>query len=93
MRGAFLTSWGLSPEVYLGTGALMGLGADATRVLAYYNEGLTGFINLQTILILILIAFGGSLLGRTIVGKTKKNVFSKIIFIALTLAGLRLLFG
>lgn len=35
LRGAFLTSWNLGKNVYLGTGAVMGLGADFVRVVVY----------------------------------------------------------
>ncbi|SRR5260221_1241030 len=92
VRGAFLTSWNLSPEVYLGTGALMGLGADTARVGVYLKDGLLQF-NARLFLILALAALTGTLIGRFLVKRTKANAFTKIVFLALVLAGARLLFS
>lgn len=92
MRGAFLTSWSLSPEVYLGTGALMGLGADASRVVAYWNSGLLTGLTGELFILLILVALLGTVLGKILVTRTKEKTFGKVVFAALLLAGLRLLF-
>ena len=92
IRGALLTSWGLSPQVYLGTGAIVGLGADLTRVIVYVNSGLASFIDNRTVLILTSVALLGTFIGRTMVIKTSKVLFSKIIFVALIIAGVRMLF-
>jgi len=92
MRGAFLTAWNLAPEVYLGTGALMGLGADAARVAVYYKGGMLSFLGNQTVIILLVIALIGTTIGKILVVRTKEKIFTKFIFIALTLAGARLLF-
>lgn len=91
MRGAFLTSWNLAPSVYLGTGALMGLGADIARVAVYFKNGLIN-ANSQTLLVLGVTALSGTLIGKLLVTKTKPKIFAKIIFVALVAAGLRLLF-
>ncbi len=90
LRGAFLTSWNLEKNVYLGTGAVMGLGADFTRVFVYQKTGLLTFNPILTI-ILATVALLGTLLGRKVVKITKGDTFAKIVFIALILAGLRFL--
>lgn len=92
MRGAFLTAWNLAPEVYLGTGALMGIGADASRVAVYYRAGMFSFMSSQTVIILLVIALIGTTIGKILVTKTNKKAFAKFIFWALALAGTRLLF-
>ena len=90
VRGAFLTSWNLPPAVYLGTGALMGLGADAARVAVYTGSGLIKF---EPILFISLgvAALIGTIIGKFLVVKTKEKIFARIIFIALVAAGLRLI--
>lgn len=91
LRGVFLTSWKLSKEIYLGTGAAMGLGADFIRVLIYHQSGLLKFDPTQVI-VLALVAFLGTYFGVKVVKVTKQNIFFKIIFVALILAGIKLLF-
>lgn len=90
LRGAFLTSWSLQKNVYLGTGAVMGLGADLIRVFVYQR---TGLLELKPLVIFFLAvtALLGTLIGRKVVGLTKQAVFAKIVFVALILAGLRFL--
>lgn len=90
LRGAFLTSWNLSRDVYLGTGAAMGLGADLSRVLVYFQNGLLQFDLTQT-LILLMVAFLGTYLGYRVVKVTGQKLFQKIVLIALILAGVKFL--
>lgn len=92
LRGAFLSSWNLDKNVYLGTGAVMGLGADLARVLVYKQSGL---INLDIISVVILaaVALLGTLFGKKIVTAAKQEVFMKVVFIALILSGVRFLFS
>lgn len=90
LRSAFLTSWKLKKEVYLGTGAVMGLGADLARVLVYKNSGLIWWDQNFTIL-LIITAILGTLVGRRIVKLFPEEIFRKIILAGLLLAGLRFL--
>lgn len=91
MRGAILTAWSLAPEVYLGTGAIVGLGADAARVVVYFKDGLIRY-DATTILTLLIVALAGTIVGKFLVTKTKEKSFAKIVFIALILAGVRLFF-
>ncbi len=90
LRGAFLTSWNLEKNVYLGTGAVMGLGADFVRVFVYQK---TGLLTLSPILVIVLatVALLGTLAGRKIVKVTRQETFAKVVFVALILAGLRFL--
>lgn len=90
LRGAFLTSWKLSKETYLGTGAAMGLGADFSRVFVYYKSGLLSF-DPVVVSILAVVALLGTYVGVKFVKITKQNIFFKIVLIALILAGVRFL--
>lgn len=90
LRGAFLTSYNLSRDVYLGTGAAMGMGADFARVLSYYQFGLIKY-NLNLIIIMATVALIGTYLGYKAVNITKQKIFNKLILIALILAGIKFL--
>lgn len=90
LRGAFLTSWNLQRDVYLGTGAAMGLGADASRVLSYYQSGLVKS-DFNLLIMLAVVALVGTFLGYKAVKFTKQKLFQKIILIALILAGIKFL--
>lgn len=88
LRGAFLNAWNLPKEVYLGTGAAMGLGADLTRVVVYHQTGLLN-INPQTTALLAIVALAGTFLGSKIAKATPQAAFTKIVLAGLLLAGLR----
>lgn len=90
LRGAFFSSWKLKKEIYLGTSAAVALGADLIRVFVYQNIGLLK-LNLFLVITLAVTALLGTLLGKAIVGKIRQEVFAKIIFVALILAGLKFL--
>ncbi len=90
LRGAFLTAWKLPPKVYLGTAAVMGLGADIVRVVIYQQTGLLQ-LTLPLFLTLATVALIGTYLGKTLAQKTQTQIFNRIVFLALLLAGLRLL--
>ena len=90
LRGAFLTAWKLPKKVYLGTAAIMGLGADIVRVIIYRQTGLLQ-LTLPLFLTLAIVALIGTYLGRILAQKTQSQIFNRIVFIALLLAGIRLL--
>lgn len=90
LRGAFLTSWNLEKNIYLGTGAVMGLGADFIRVFIYERSGLLT-LNFSSVFLLAATALMGTLFGKKIVNVAKQEVFMKIVFVALILAGFRFL--
>lgn len=90
LRGAFLTSWGLSKDVYLGTGAAMGLGADFSRVLSYYQTGLLKS-DFNLVITLAVVALVGTFLGYKAVKFIQQKLFQKIILVALILVGIKFL--
>lgn len=90
IRGAFLTAWKLPKATYLGTGAVMGLGADATRIMVYYRDGL---INYDTVLLFIffIVALVGTYIGTRFIKRTTSSFFNKIILLGLALTGINFL--
>lgn len=90
LRGVFLTAWNLPRDVYLGTGAAMGLGADAARVLSYYQNGLLKS-DFNLVITLAIVALVSTFLGYKAAKFTKQKIFTKIVLIALILAGIKFL--
>ncbi|MDO8488391.1 MAG: sulfite exporter TauE/SafE family protein [bacterium] len=90
LRGAFLTAWKLPKRTYLGTGAVMGLGADLLRLVAYRQDGLLN-VNQSLVLAFLLVALGGTVIGVKLVKLESSQSFSRIVLVALILAGIRFL--
>ncbi|MBI2405701.1 sulfite exporter TauE/SafE family protein [Candidatus Microgenomates bacterium] len=90
LRGAFLSSWNMHKDFYLGTGAAIGLGADVIKVVVYNQTGLLNF-NLTIVFVFAVVALVGTTVGKVLVGKTGQETFRKIVLVALILAGLRFL--
>ncbi len=90
IRGAFLTAWKLPKEVYLGTGAVMGLGADILRLVAYRQTGLLN-TSYTVGLVFLIVALGGTFVGAKLVKSVSSTLFTKIVLIGLILAGVRFL--
>ncbi len=90
IRGAFLTAWKLPKAVYLGTGAVMGLGADMARIWVYYRDGLIVQNNVLLIMF-VTVALIGTFIGTKFVKGTTNQVFNMLILFALFLSGLKFL--
>ncbi len=90
IRGAFLSAWKLPKEVYLGTGAVMGLGADVVRLVAYHQTGLL-VATWQLVAIFLIVALGGTYIGARLVKSAPAPLFTKIVLAGLILAGVRFL--
>lgn len=91
LRGAFLASFDIEKKRYLGTAAAIGLGADIVRVLVYKQTELLK-VTPGTVVILATVALLGTFMGRKIVLKVPQELFRKLVFWALILAGLRFLY-
>lgn len=90
IRGAFLTAWKLPKKVYLGTGAVMGLGADVFRLIAYHQDNLLPY-DWQLYAAFLAVAFVGTLLGFKLVENATSKLFARVVLVALVLAGVRFL--
>lgn len=83
LRGAFLTSFGLTKEAYIATIASIALLVDITRVPVYFANGLMDTSLLWTIPVLFVIAYTGSWIGKKIVQRINENILRKIILWAI----------
>ena len=83
LRGAFLTSFGLQKEVYIGTIALIALIVDVTRIPLYLSYG---YLDTQFLLLippLFLIALLGSYIGKQIIQIIPSNTLRSIILVGI----------
>ncbi len=93
VRAAALTAFGLPRDYYLGTGALLAVITDLTRLSVYFTNGAGGKMEsfLPTLAVFLPIAVAGTIIGQKIAVRLKESLFHKLVLIALTAAGVNFL--
>lgn len=89
LRAAFLTGLKIDKTKYIATAAVIALGTDATRIPSYVSHGFLPEQYYYFIPILVIIAVGGSLVGRKIVNRINQEKFKKMVLIAVILASIK----
>ena len=79
LRSAFLTAFGLPKDTYLATSAAAALAVDLTRIPVYLSQGFLEKSYYPHVLLLLIIAFLGSYLGKLIVSRIPQPLFRKIV--------------
>ncbi|MEX1061896.1 MAG: sulfite exporter TauE/SafE family protein [Patescibacteria group bacterium] len=92
LRTAFLSTFKLKKENFLGTSFAIAFAVDLTRVATYLGSGILK-LNLGVWAAIFAVAVVGSLIGKKLVFKLPEKIFYKIIYSALFLAGLRFIFS
>lgn len=92
LRTAFLTAFGQPKDRYLATSAAIALAVDATRLPVYLSQGFLNKSYFPLVLLLFIVAFLGSYLGKIIVSRIPQPLFQKIVLLALLLIGLKFTF-
>lgn len=91
LRGAFLTAFDLKKSTYIATISVISLTVDLTRVPVYlFNNFLPLKLYLFLPLIFI-IAFAGTYIGKKLVFKMNKKLFTTVVLTLIGLAGIKLL--
>jgi uncharacterized membrane protein YfcA len=92
IRGAFLVSFNLAKEIYVGTSAAIATVIDLTRIPTYVFTG-TARIEGYSILLLFLIAsaYLGVRTGKALLSRINQDTFRRIVSVALLLAGIKIL--
>lgn len=93
LRSAFLTAFGLPKDRYLVTSAAIALAVDATRLPVYLSQGFLSRSYFPHVLLLFIVAFFGSYLGKIIVSHIPQPLFRKVVLFALLVMGIYLLNG
>ena len=89
LRSAFLTAFGLSKEKYIATAAAVALAVDVTRLPIYLKDGFLQPQYYWMLPVLLVIALGGSFVGKQITNKISQPVFKRIVLIAIFIIGIK----
>ena len=89
LRASFLTGLKLEKESYIATGAVIALGADATRIPSYISAGFLSAQYYYLIPLLFATAVAGSYVGRKIVTRINQDKFKKIVLIGVILISIK----
>ncbi len=92
LRGAFYTAFNLEKSVYLATAAAVSLSVDVTRIPVYATSGFLSAQYYYYIPILFSLAILGSFTGRRIMQRIPQKVFRKLIFVAIMLLSIKLIY-
>ena len=92
IRSSFLVAFDLPKEVYVATSAMIAVVIDLTRIPTYIFTGsVQARSELFLIPFLIVSAYFGVRLGKTLLNRIDQQTFRRIVSIALLLVGLKLL--
>jgi len=92
LRTAFLSTFKLKKEQFLGTSFAIAFAVDLTRVATYLGSGILK-LDLGIWAAILAVAIVGSLIGKKLVFKLPQKTFDKIIYSALLLAGVKFIFS
>lgn len=92
VRSAFLVAFDLSKEVYVATSAMIAVVIDVTRIPTYiFTRAVQETSYFILIPFLIVSAYFGVRLGKTLLAKIKQETFRRIVAVALLLVGIKIL--
>lgn len=93
IRGLTLAAYNLPKEVFIATSAFIDLGVDFGRSVVYISQGYVGFENWPVILVLIVVGFVGTFLGKIILDKIPQEKFKQIVLTLILIIGILSLFN
>ena len=88
LRGAFLTAFNLEKTKYIAVAAAIALAVDLTRIPIYIVNGFLGTQFYYILPILLLVALGGSYIGKLIVKRIPQDKFRIIVLIAISIVSI-----
>lgn len=91
LRGAFLTAFSLKKTKYIAVSGAIALAVDLTRIPIYIVNGFLGYPYYYILPILLLVAFGGSYVGKLIFKRIPQDKFRVIVLIAISLVTIYLI--
>lgn len=92
VRGAVLTGFGLPKKTYIATAAAIALAVDVTRIPVYLSQGFLTSKYYWYIPVLLMVAGGGSFIGKQMVTRIPQKQFRKLVLGAILLMGLKLVY-
>lgn len=92
IRGLALTAYQLEKNFFVGTSAAIDFGVDVARSILYLNFGFLRQQYWWYVPLLLVAAFGGSYVGKLVLGKLNQNTFQKLVLYLILGIGIILLF-
>ena len=83
-----MSSFSLTPAVFIATSAVIDLGVDASRSVVYVMNGYVHKHDLYLIPFLVGAAFLGTLIGKKILTKVSNERFKSMVLILVLITGL-----
>lgn len=87
IRGLTLSSFKLSPEIFIATSAIIDLGVDSGRGLIYWLNGYVHQHDLYLIPFLILASIVGTYIGKKLLDRISKEKFRVIVLFLILFTG------
>jgi uncharacterized membrane protein YfcA len=93
IRSSFLVAFNLPKEVYVATSAMIAVVIDFTRIPTYiFTRAVEWSSDFILIPLLVISAYLGVRVGKTLLDKINQETFRRIVSVALLLAGIKILF-
>lgn len=88
IRGLTLAAFSIEKNVFIATSAMIDLGVDVSRSLVYYGNGYVHQHDLYLIVILLLVSFAGTYLGKKILSRFSESQFRIVVLSFILLIGI-----
>ncbi|MFM8741846.1 MAG: sulfite exporter TauE/SafE family protein [Cytophagales bacterium] len=88
IRGITMAAYNLSIDSFIATSALIDLGIDASRSVVYVWNGYVRWSDLTLILILAVVSFTGTYLGKMILKRFTQQQFRSIVLLLILATGI-----
>lgn len=88
IRGLTLTAFNLNQQAFIATSAIIDLGVDGTRSIIYAFNGYVHLHDLYLILLLFIVSFIGTWIGKKLLTRVSEKVFKRIVLSLILITGI-----
>ena len=88
IRGLTLTAFNLNQQAFIATSAIIDLGVDGTRSIIYTFNGYVHLHDLYLILLLFIVSFIGTWIGKKLLTRVSEKVFKRIVLFLILATGI-----
>lgn len=88
IRGLTLTAFNLEQQAFIATSAIIDLGVDGTRSVIYAFNGYVHLHDLYLILLLFIVSFIGTWIGKILLNHVSEKIFKRIVLTLILITGI-----
>lgn len=88
IRGLTLSAFNLNQQAFIATSAIIDLGVDGTRSIIYAFNGYVHLHDLYLILLLFIVSFIGTWIGKKLLTRVSEKVFKRIVLSLILITGI-----